>query len=78
MDVIEMLKALHYKCREYLDIQDFDNFIPFVEHYIKRGDVNELKTLMVITKAFKGHPKFGPVRERMVRVFEKNLKNLSK
>jgi len=50
---ISDLKALHYKCRDFLNKKEYHEFIQFLKtFYDPLVDVNELKTILIISKPF--------------------------
>jgi hypothetical protein len=59
---VDELVELHFKCKSFLDIKDFDGFKMFLHPIIENNDPNELKTILIITKAFKEWPEFKETR----------------
>lgn len=50
------LKSIHYKCKTYLDIKDYNGLVIYMKTFI-RPDVDpyELQMILVITNSFKEH-----------------------
>lgn len=54
--LIDKLKALHYRMKGLLDNKDFEGVKKLLIEYTDDSkDVNEMKTLLIITKDFKLH-----------------------
>lgn len=73
-DEISALKKLHYKCKFFIDNNDFihlNKFIRLFNH--DANDLNELKTILVITKAFKEQEHIKLIRERIKFLFDQKL-----
>jgi hypothetical protein len=51
---IKHLMDLHYECRYYIENKPFEEFAIFLEGFLKpETDVNELRTILIITNSFK-------------------------
>lgn len=85
---IDELIALHYKCRDFLDVRDYEGMVTFMESYKKLDtphddieelirEINELKTILIITRSFKEHELIGPVRKEILNIFENKQEIIS-
>ena len=71
---IDDLKALHYKMMGLLDMRDYQKAKNLLIEYSDLSkDVNEMKTLLIITKGFKFHDELGKVRQNLLNVFEDKM-----
>lgn len=70
---IEDLMALHYKCRDYLDVRDYEGYVRFLDFYITNQDINELNTILIISQGdfLKNHPIVGPALKQVQRRYNK-------
>ncbi len=76
---IESLMELHYVCRGYLDAKDYEGFATFIRKGLAMdSDINELKTILIISQSFKDHPIVGPPRNAVQEMFDFKMKQLSK
>lgn len=72
---IDQLKKLHYKCRHYLDEQDYGSFRKFIRLFIHDStNVNVLKTILIITQPLKNHEKLESMRNDMKILFDKKIR----
>lgn len=78
MYTIESLKELHYVCRGYLDAKDYEGFATFIRKGLTmETDINELKTILIISQSFKDHPIIGPPLNAVQEMFNFKMKQLS-
>lgn len=72
---INQLKMLHYKCRDFLDVQDYGGFRRFIRLFNHEStDVNILKTILIITQSFKEHENLKDMRKDIKDLFDKKMK----
>lgn len=72
---IEQLKFVHYTSRDYLDAKDYGNFRKFLRLFIHDStDVNILKTILIVTQAFKDHEKLKEMRNDIKVLFDKKIR----
>jgi hypothetical protein len=66
---------LHYKCRDFLDVQDYGGFRRFIRLFNHEStDVNILKTILIITQSFKEHENLKDMRKDIKDLFDKKMK----
>ena len=71
-DEIKALKKLHYKCRDYLDKKDYKTFNIFLKLFNNPStDVNELNTILIITRSFNENYIFWEERTKLKALFDK-------
>jgi len=71
---------LHFKCKEYLDAKKYEEFVEFLKTFDREDvDVNELKTISIITKGFlSNHPILSPILDRLDDIFNEKIGNNKK
>ena len=63
---IKHLMDLHYECRDYIENKTFEEFKVFLESFLREDvDVNELRTILIITKSFKENEILKEVRQKI-------------
>ena len=73
-EFIDKLKALHYQMKELLDKPDFEGAKKLLNEYACIDkDVNEMKTLLIITKGFKNHPTLSESRNKLLLMFNSKM-----
>ena len=77
-DFIDHLKNIHYGFKDALDEKNYDKVIEMMELYDEKNDVNELKTILVITQSFKEHEKLGEPRKRLLEIFDRKMEEFKK
>jgi hypothetical protein len=73
-DEISSLKKLHYKCKSFLDVQDFGSlrkFMKLFNHPI--AEPNALKTILVITSDFKDNDRISGVRQGLKALLDEKI-----
>lgn len=73
-EFIQQLKNLHYEMRTFLDIKDYEGAKTLLEKYTdKKYDINEMHTLLIITKDFKEHSTLKEPRQKLKDLIEIKL-----
>lgn len=73
-DEIESLKKLHYKCQDFLKVQDYGNYRKFLRLFnTENTDLNVLKTLLIVSRPFKESETLGPLLKELENLFQKKL-----
>jgi len=76
---IEQLKIIHYTSRDYLDAKNYSNFRKFLRLFIHDStDINILKTILIITQAFKEHDKLKEMRNDIKILFDKKIREYNR
>lgn len=84
MNQIEQLKALHYKCRDFLDRKDYAGFAQLCNEYvqlyknIELDGVNELKTIQIASQSLMKHPVVGESMKQVIDLLDDKLSFLGK
>ncbi|WP_285009619.1 hypothetical protein [Pedobacter faecalis] len=76
---IDQLKFIHYTSRDYLDIKDYGSFRKFLRLFIHEStDVNILKTILIVSQAFKDHEQLKEMRNDIKILFEKKIREYNR
>lgn len=67
----DLLLTIHYKIRDLIEEEKFSDVNELMKAFIDAdADVNRLKTILVITKFWKGHPEIKDSREKIIKLIE--------
>jgi hypothetical protein len=71
---IAALKSLHYKCRGFLDQQDYGNFRKFIRLFNHEStDVNTLNTILLVTYPLREHDDLKNILSQMKELFDSKM-----
>jgi len=74
---IESLMDLHYAFRFFLNKKDAETVNFMMNRFNEESDVNEIKTILIITKAFAENPDFKTNRARLLGILEARLAKIT-
>ena len=57
-----------------MDKKDYQRASEMMNSYNESNDVNEIKTILIITQSFKEHSVLGEPRKRLVEIYDNKLK----
>lgn len=79
MPLLDALKVLHYKCRDYLDAKEYKRLRRFLRLFDHQSvDVNFLKTILIITQGFKEQEDLSGIRNSIKEKFDNRMKAIRK
>lgn len=73
VDLVDGVKALHYKCREFLDVKDYSGIKEFLVGYEETG-INVVYTVILLLQYFKTTSELGPLYTEMHQFFDVEIK----
>ena len=73
-DLISSLKMIHYQCRKYIDANEFKELSNFLTIFnVPSIDANVLKTILIVTAAFKNNEDIKDIRSSLNFNFEQQM-----
>lgn len=79
LDEIEALKCLHYRCRGYLNEQDYGRLRKLLRLFTHEStDINILKTILIVTQSVKRQERLKSTIETIQALFDKQLREIRK
>ena len=68
-DFIDHLKDIHYKCRAFLSSKNYEELGKYLNTFTAESDINELKTILIITKSLENFPEVKDMRKRILDLY---------
>jgi hypothetical protein len=76
---IEALKCLHYRCRDYLNEQDYGRLRKLLRLFTHEStDINILKTILIITQSVKHQERLKSTIDMLQTLFDRQLGEIRK